>query len=53
MCALTIHEPVTCLYNNIMKTQVLPQEYKVIPVPKKGDLTPVKNYRPIVYSRSI
>ena len=26
MCALMIHEPVTCLYNNIMKTQVLPQE---------------------------
>ena len=50
MCAPMIREPVTCLYNNIMKTHILQQEWtihKVIPIPKKGDLTLVKNHRKV------
>lgn len=50
LSALLIYEPVTALLNNIIKTQEIPDEskvHKVVPVPKKGDLTLVKTYRPI------
>ena len=46
LCALMIHEPITSLFNSIIKTQLIPED-KIIPVPKKGDLTLVQNYRPI------
>ncbi len=50
LCADKIYDPITCLFNYIMNTQLIPQEWKIhkiIPVPKKGDLTLTKNYRPI------
>ena len=50
LCALMIHEPITSLFNSIIKTQLIPEEWKIhkiIPVPKKGDLTLVQNYHPI------
>ena len=53
MCALMIHKSVTTLFNSIIQTQIIPEEWKVhkvIPIPKKGDLTLVQNYHPISLS---
>ena len=43
-------EPITALFNLCLSSASLPDEWKVSkirPVPKKGDLSLVKNYRPI------
>ena len=50
LCTPTIYEPVTSLFNSIIKTQLIPEEWKIhkiIPVPKNADPTLVQNYRPI------
>ena len=50
MCVLMILKSVTTLFNSIIQTQIIPEKWKVhkvIPIPKKGDLTLVQNYHPI------
>ena len=49
-CAVTLTEPITHLCDLSIKNQCIPDEWKlhkICPIPKKGDLTLVKNYRPI------
>ena len=48
--ALTIHEQLTMLFNSCLSTSTLPSNWKlhkITPIPNKGDLTDVTNYRPI------
>ena len=49
--ALTIHEQLTMLFNSCLSTSTLPSNWKlhkITPIPNKGDLTDVTNYRPIL-----
>ena len=49
-CATALTEPVTQLFNLCLTYTSLPDEWKIhkiTPVPKKGDLSDVSNYRPI------
>jgi len=49
-CATSLCEPVTALFNKCLATSSLPVEWKVhqiTPIPKGGDLSQIKNYRPI------
>ena len=48
-CAVALTEPITHLCDSSIKNQCIPDEWKlhkICPIPKKGDLTLVKNYRP-------
>ncbi len=48
--ALSIHEQLTTLYNSCLNSSTLPSSWKlhkITPIPKKGDLSDVTNYRPI------
>ena len=49
-CVLALTEPLTSLFSTSLVSSSIPKEWKfhkIIPVPKKGDLSDVKNYRPI------
>ena len=49
-CATSLTEPVTDLFNLCLSQSNIPFEWKthkIMPVPKKGDLSNSKNYRPI------
>ena len=49
-CAISLYEPVSYLFNQSLQSQQFPDEWKVhkiCPIPKKGDLLLVQNYRPI------
>ena len=49
-CCTFIVSPVTHLFSTCLNQSTLPQEWKVhkiCPIPKKGDLSKVTNYRPI------
>ena len=49
-CCTSLTSPVTHLFSTCMNQSILPQEWKVhkiCPVPKKGDLSKITNYRPI------
>ena len=49
-CAMSLPEPVTNLFNLCLSQSNIPFEWKthkITPVPKKGDLSNAKNYRPI------
>ncbi len=48
--ALSIHEQLTTLYNSCLNSSTLPSSWKlhkITPIPKKGDLSDVTNYRRI------
>ena len=50
MSALQIYEPVSMLFDLCLSSGLLPEEWKIhkiVSIPKKGDLTLIKNYRPI------
>ena len=49
-CCTSLTSPVTHLFSTCMNQSILPQEWevrKMFPVPKKGDLSKITNYRPI------
>ena len=49
-CAVALFEPLHHLFSMLLRYAILPSSWeihKVVPVPKAGDLTSVKNYRPI------
>ncbi len=50
MSALQMYEPVSMLFDLCLSTGSLSEEWKIhkiVSIPKKGDLTLIKNYRPI------
>ncbi|CAF4940047.1 unnamed protein product [Pieris macdunnoughi] len=49
-CRFVLSLPLTIIYNRSLKDGVFPEVWKrsrVVPVYKKGDITDVKNYRPV------
>ena len=49
-CATSLTEPVTTIFNLSLQTKSYPSQWKIheiCPIPKKGDLKIVNNYRPI------
>ena len=49
-CAESLLEPINHIFQLCLSTSTLPQEWKthkITPIPKKGDLSRIKNYRPI------
>ena len=49
-CCTSLTSPVTHLFSTCLNQSTLPQEWKVhkiCPIPKKGDLSKITNYRPI------
>ena len=49
-CAVALFEPLHHLFSLSLRYAILPSSWKihkVVPVPKAGDPTSVKNYRPI------
>ena len=49
-CADSLYEPISHLFNLCLQTGYFPQEWKlhkICPIPKKGNLLLVENYRPI------
>ena len=49
-CATSLTSPITKLFTTCLTQSCLPQEWKmhkISPIPKKGDLSNVSNYRPI------
>ena len=49
-CSVSLYEPISHTFNISLQCSVFPQEWKthkICPIPKKGDLSNVQNYRPI------
>ena len=49
-CATSLSEPMTAIFNLSLESAIFPSDWKVhriCPIPKKGDLHLISNYRPI------